>query len=293
MIIVRIWEGLGNQLFQYAFAKTLSLSTGQKVFLDIRETGKCAGEQNRIPRECGLQKLKISLPVCTNVQHFYPYVNGDQMIKEAVKSASKYGWMPYKYYEETEPWYHETLLRLAGNWYLQGWFQSEKYFGKYREILLKEMCPKEKIRISKTLRKYLKERNTVSVHIRRGDYVRSFNSLPKTYYLNAMKRMEKIIENPFWIIFSDEPDWVQRELNFGENSYYVSGNENLKDYEELCIMSCCKSNIIANSTFSWWGAWLNRSPNKIVIAPEQWFLKGNFGSRHDIVLPEWISEPIV
>lgn len=292
MVIVRIWEGLGNQLFQYAFARALSLSAGQKVFLDIRETGRCSGEQDKVQRECGLLNFKISLPICTNVPHFYPYVNGGRSIKEAAKLASEYRWMPYKYFEESELGYHEELLSLKGNWYLQGWFQSGRYFGKYRDILIEEIRPRKKIHISQTLQKYLKGENTVSVHIRRGDYIRVHNSVTTIYYANAIRHIEKFVKNPFWIIFSDDPEWVQREMNFGKNCYYVSGNESLKDYEELCLMSCCKNNIIANSTFSWWGAWLNRNPNKIVIAPEKWFLKGIRGCGQSIILPEWIRKPI-
>ncbi|MDE6712887.1 MAG: alpha-1,2-fucosyltransferase [Lachnospiraceae bacterium] len=290
MIIVRIWEGLGNQLFQYAFARALSLSTNQKVFLDIRETGSCMGEQNKVPRECGLGNFRIFLPICSNVQHFYPYINGPQAIKEAAKWISINGWLPYKYYEESEFGYHEELLRLDGNWYLQGWFQDSRYFDKYSAIIAKEIFPRKRIRISKTLREHLRRPNTVSVHIRRGDYTRTFNAIPDSYYVNAMKHMKELVDKPFWIIFSDEPEWVKQNIDFGDHCYYVSGNECLRDYEEMFVMSCCKNNIIANSTFSWWGAWLNSNHDKVVIAPNHWFLKGIFGCEKNILPVEWIRE---
>ena len=292
MIIVRIWEGLGNQLFQYAFARALSLSTDQKVFLDIRETGSCKGEQNKVQRECGLKNFRFFLPICTNVQHFYPYINGSQAIKEAAKIVSRNSWMPYKYYEEPDLGYHEELLRLDGNWYLQGWFQDSRYFEKYNDIIAKEILPRKKIRISKALQDHLKRPNTVSVHIRRGDYIKVFNAVSEDYYVNAMKHTEELVDNPFWIIFSDDPGWVKQNINFGNNCYYVSGNEHLKDYEELFVMSSCKNNIIANSTFSWWGAWLNGNHTKIVIGPNQWFLKGVHGCGQNILPIGWIRESI-
>lgn len=290
MIIVRIWEGLGNQLFQYAFARALSLSTKQRVFLDIRETGESKTEYGEVHRICELRNFRVRLPICTNVQHFYPYLNSGQTIKEVAKAFSKNEWLLYKYHEETASGYHENLLELTGNWYLQGWFQDSRYFEKYNDLILKELSPRSKIRISAALSGLLKERNTVSVHIRRGDYVKAHNMLSVNYYKNAMKHAGELIKDPFWIVFSDEPEWVKKNFDFGENCYYVSGNEILKDYEELMVMSCCRNNIIANSTFSWWGAWLNRNPEKIIIAPDKWRLKGISGCGTDILPAGWIRE---
>ena len=292
MIIVRIYEGLGNQLFQYAYARALSLSTDQKVFLDIRETGSLAEEQRRAKRKCGLRNFKITLPICQNVQNFYPYLNCGLSMRDTMKKISSMGWLPYKYYEEPEAEYHEELLNRKGNWYLQGWFQDERYFSEYSEIIRKEIVPRKKIRISGGLKEILRTKNTVSVHIRRGDYVKLSNQLPISYYHNAMAHMRSIVKDPFWIVFSDDVDWVKRNLNLTEDHYFVSENENLEDYEELMVMSCCKNQIIANSTFSWWGAWLNRNECKTVIGPEKWFIKGASRQEPYLLLKNWIAEPI-
>ncbi|MBD5509231.1 MAG: alpha-1,2-fucosyltransferase [Lachnospiraceae bacterium] len=292
MIIVRIYEGLGNQLFQYAYARALSLSTDQKVFLDIRETGSLAAEQGKTKRKCELTDFRITLPICQNVQNFYPYLNSGTFIRDTIKKLSLMGLLPYKFYEEPKAEYHKELLTWKGNWYLQGWFQDERYFSEYREIIRKEIVPRKKIRISGRLKEILKTKNTVSVHIRRGDYVKVSNQLPISYYHNAMEHMKSIVKDPFWIIFSDDVEWVKRNLNFTEDHYFVSENEKLEDYEELMVMSRCKNQIIANSTFSWWGAWLNKNECKTVIGPERWFLRGKKRQETYLLSKNWIAEPI-
>lgn len=290
MIIVRIYEGLGNQLFQYAYAKSLSLSTKHKVFLDVRETGSQISEMNLTHRKYCLDQYRISLPICTNVQHFYPYLNQSDCILDTMQKLSMKGCLPYKFFRETKPNYNESLVHITGNWYLQGWFQDSRYFQKYEKLIKKEFILKNKIKIGKELKDILQNRITVSVHIRRGDYRNISNLLPVNYYYNALKYMKNIIKNPFWIIFSDDINWVKRNIRFEDNYYYVGEREKLKDYEELMIMSCCKHNIIANSTYSWWGAWLNKHENKIVIGPSRWCptRKGD-----NILLKDWISISIV
>lgn len=290
MIIVRIWEGLGNQLFQYAYARAISLETNQKVFLDIRETGKLPNEGKLTPREYELKNFQITLPVCTNVQHFYPYLDKPQ-IKEIVKRISKQGRIPYKYFSEYYPTYDKSLLNIKGNWYLQGWFQDIRYFQKYLEVIKKEIVPKKKIRVSSETKYILHSKDTVSVHVRRSDFKKEQNILPITYYYNALNYMKSVVDKPYWIIFSDDINWVKEHLNFGRDCYYLSDVEKLKDYEELMIMSCCKNHIIANSTYSWWGACLGRNQDKIVLAPDKWFLRK---LQHTQILPdEWIQIPIV
>lgn len=289
MIIVRIYEGLGNQLFQYAYARRMSLTTNHKVFLDIRETGKLKNEAGKIPRKYGLNSFKIALPVCTNVQHFYPYLDETKTVWRLIKKLSESGCYPYKYFEETDPNYNEKLLTLSGNWYLQGWFQDSRYFQQYEKIIKKEILLRNKIKISSRLRNILETKNTVSIHFRRGDYKKAFNALSLSYYDNACKEICTRIADPFWIIFSDEPQWVKENVDLGKDCYFLS-EENLTDSEELMVMSYCRNHIIANSTYSWWGAWLGRNDDKIVVGPDKWILRGNY--ERPIVPAEWIQVPI-
>lgn len=290
MIFVRIWEGLGNQLFQYAYARALSLKTSQKVFLDVRETGKLSIDAGRVFRKYSLENFKIKLPVCTNIERFYPHLCDKKGILFNIhKIVMRYLFF-FRYYKESEVRYHEELLRPKGNWYLQGWFQNIHYFEEYENIIRKELTPKKKIKITKELKDILKEKETVSVHIRRGDYQRNNSILPLKYYENAMKHMQTLINSPFWIIFSDDLVWCKKNMDFGNQVYYIGEKEQLQDFEELLVMSRCKNHIIANSTFSWWGAWLNQRKEKIVIGPEQWFIRGYSSNGINIMPKEWIRE---
>ncbi len=293
MIIVRIYEGLGNQLFQYAYARAVSFATGQKVFLDVRETGSLERDRGKTLRKSELHNFRTALPICTNVEHFYPYLNASEDLLKAMEKLSGTGFLPFKYFEEKSPVYNERLLNLKGNWYLQGWFQDSRYFFKYSEELRKELRPRKKIKISKKLKDILRTKHTVSIHIRRSDYIRTVNTLPVQYYYNAMNHMKEFVRQPFWVVFSDEPEWVKRNIDFGRECFFLSEKETLQDYEELIVMSCCQNHIIANSTFSWWGAWLGQNADKVVIGPERWLMKvRDFDYGEDILLKEWIKEPV-
>lgn len=293
MIFVRIWEGLGNQLFQYAYARAFSLKTSQKVFLDVRETGKLSTDLGRVFRKYSLENFNIKLPVCTNIERFYPQLSEKKgILFNAYKIAMRY-LFSFQYYEESVVSYHEELLDLKGNWYLQGWFQNIQYFEEYENVIRKELTPKKKIKITKELKDILQKKETVSVHIRRGDYQKTDSILPLTYYKNAMIRMQTLLEAPFWIVFSDDLEWCKENMDFGNQVYYIGEKEHLQDFEELLVMSRCKNHIIANSTFSWWGAWLNRRKEKIVIGPNKWFIRGNRDNGVNIMPQEWIHENIL
>lgn len=292
MIIVRIWEGLGNQLFQYAFARALSLSTDRKVFLDVKETGSGGNEKGLTPRKYGLKYFKTALPVCTNVKHFYPYLNRNDDFLQVMQMLSVAGMLPYKFYKEDNPDYKDYMENLHGNWYLQGWFQDCRYFQKYGNILKKEIVPRNKITVSAALRNILRMENTVSVHIRRTDYKKTFNILPVGYYDRAMNHMGRLVAHPFWVVFSDDTEWVKNHIDFGRDCYFVGEKENLQDYQELMVMSNCRNHIIANSTFSWWGAWLGRNENKVVIGPDKWMVKAIRKHGESILPEDWIKEPV-
>ena len=132
--------------------------------------------------------------------------------------------------------------------------------------------------------------NSVSIHVRRGDYLNGyyFETLGKIcdidYYKRAIALINKEVNDPYFYIFSDDPGYVAENLKI-ENATYVDFNRGRDSWQDMYLMSQCKHNIIANSTFSWWGAWLNTNLNKIVIAPNRWFANMD---NDEIVLPEWI-----
>ena len=161
---------------------------------------------------------------------------------------------------------------------------NSPYYGKWEMHELSEK--------NKNILEEIKKRNSISIHIRRGDYVNDINAKKilgdncnLLYYQKAIEYIYSVITSPFFYIFSDEPEWVKNNFSFLENSLIIDWNKGKDSWQDMMLMSHCKHNIIANSSFSWWGAWLNNNNNKIVIAPKKWF---NTFEAPYIVPNEWI-----
>lgn len=269
MIIVQVCGGLGNQLFQYAYARALQEKGNNVRLASVFYT------KYRTKRVYSLDNFRIQMKRAYWVEKtLSPIVDND---------------LPFKIrnnyiIEDLRLEYNPKLLTLPGNCYIIGVFQNEKYFKEIELKLRDEIYPKKKIKISRQLKDILQNNNTVSVHIRRGDYTQLNNALSAGYYSKAVDLIKNRIADPFFCVFSDDLEWVKQNLNFGKNVVFVNNNGNLEDFEELMVMSKCNHNIIANSTFSWWGAWLNQNPDKIVIGPKIWTKR----SRQNIMPPDWI-----
>ena len=288
MIIVRIWEGLGNQLFQYAYARTLELRTGQKVYLDVNRCFSTELEGKRNPRRYQLDNLRTKMKVYSRTEELFFFLRNQTLIENIMFGLAQSKKFPIKFIKEEDVSYKEELIQLSGCCYVMGWFQNENYFKEYRNVLIKELIPKKKIKITSRLRTVLSECNTVSMHIRRGDYKKFNFILPIAYYEHAIEYIKNKIENPIFLVFSDDIQWVATHIKFENEVIYVSQEEKLEDYEELLLMSKCKHNIIANSSFSWWGAWLNTNDEKIVIGPNRWFSTRGKNAGYNIMPSEWI-----
>lgn len=271
MIIVKIWEGLGNQLFQYAFARALQLRTGQKVFIDTDNADR--GRKDKYTkRYYELDHFRIALPSCKKQpSKGLCLLYNTEFCQKLAKTDKIFKTLGMKYYEENTVVYKKELEFVEGNVYFKGWFQNEKYFSEYAKIIRRDFIPKEKIQISLELRQILEQMETVSIHIRRGDYKRNRSMLPLTYYEQAINLINHQLDSPYFIIFSDEPEWVRENLKLNRKHKIICKYDGFKDYEEMLIMSKCRHNIIANSTFSWWAAWLNQNKDKIVMGPQTWF----------------------
>ncbi len=290
MVVVKIWEGLGNQLFQYAYAKALQLRQNENVYLDFSAYNNRSYDPKRTHRFQQLSNFRITLKEYKDINKYYFFLNEKSLLDQCIKYMSEKEMFPYKYFSEKNVKFKPELLRVRGNYYLQGWFQNEKYFKDYEDIIRKEIRLKHKIRIDNELREILKNFNTVAVHIRRGDYKRHGGILSKEYYNKAIEQMNRLIENPLYCIFSDEIEWVEKNMGFADKCIYVNKKHKLTSYEELIVMSHCKHDIIANSTYSWWGAWLNSNKDKIVIGPREWFLsKDDTNSGLNIMPESWIK----
>ena len=187
-----------------------------------------------------------------------------------------------------------TIKRKIG-FNQEGLYQSEEYFNNIKDVIKKEFTLKNPLGNEAGASE--KEMNNslfpISLHIRRGDYVKNkivreiLGTLPLEYYKQAINFVTKNIKNPTFFIFSDDIEWAKENLKTSLPTVFVS-KQGIKDYEELILMSKCKHNIIANSSFSWWGAWLNQNSDKIVIAPKQWFVDKTVDEAN--ILPEgWVA----
>ena len=202
-----------------------------------------------------------------------------------------------RYVREKSFFYDKSVFSIRGDICLEGYWQSPKYFQFIESELLKEFSLKKKISHYRRMisNKILNE-NSVSIHIRRGDYV----SDPKTnsyhgtcsleWYKNSMKFIERSISNPNYFIFSDDLDWAKQNISSNHSINYVENQNDGKDFEDLYIMSLCKHNIISNSSFSWWAAWMNKNPSKIIVHPKKWFNVPHVDTR-DLIPDNWIEMP--
>ncbi|MCK4744844.1 alpha-1,2-fucosyltransferase, partial [Candidatus Parcubacteria bacterium] len=194
--------------------------------------------------------------------------------------------------KEQHSHFDSKILKLIGNIYLDGYWQSEKYFKNIENSIRKEFTLKNDLQLkAKKLLRKIKNTESISIHIRRNDYIshkpanQYHGVCHLSYYKKAINVIIKKIDDPHFFVFSDDIDWCKKNLKIKFPTIFVEGN---KDYEDLILMSKCKHNIIANSTFSWWGAWLNNNPNKIVIAPKKWFRKKSINTK-DLIPKTWIK----
>jgi hypothetical protein len=185
-----------------------------------------------------------------------------------------------------------TVFKLPKNVYLKGYWQTEKYFADIRNILLQDFSLKREINPNcQQFIQKITNCNSVSLHIRRGDYAENQNLnrihglCSLDYYQTSVNYLKKQIKEPHFFLFSDDPEWVKENLAIEDQTTIVSGN-NFADYEDLFLMSLCQHNIIANSSFSWWAAWLNRNSDKIVCTPKQWFAVKSRNTQ-DLIPSNW------
>lgn len=185
------------------------------------------------------------------------------------------------YYKEPAFCFNK-IPHFNGNVCLEGYFQSEKYFKTYKKEIL-DFFSINKIQ-DIFQKKYNIKENTCSLHVRRGDYLNLSNyhvNLTIDYYKKAIEQVGK--EEQF-LVFSDDIEWCKKEFNFLKN---VSFSENCQDWQDIILMSLCKNNIIANSSFSWWGAWLNQHHDSLKIAPKKWFANNVNNDTNDLIPNDW------
>jgi hypothetical protein len=277
MIVVRISSGLGNQMFQYALCRVF-MEKGIQVKADTSSF-----EKKNERRRYELDKIfGIKMPVASAAEK--------GMMNAISKVAYKVSGIPYKE-QHTEFGMYNKSIPEKKNGYINGYWQSEKYFWHIREKIRQAFqfppaVDEQNIRLLEQIRLS----NAVSMHVRRTDYINGLNwGLQPGYYHNAIELLKSRVDNPQFFIFSDDIPWARQNFK-GDNFFFVDFNSGENSFRDMQLMSACDHHIIANSTFSWWGAWLNPSPGKIVVAPDVWLPHIN-GTR-DIIPAGWIQLPV-
>lgn len=290
MNVVRISDGLGNQMFQYAFAKKLQMLTGEKVYLDIRYINnediylhnedwfhaKCDR------REFGLDNFRITLPIADESKLLrWKFIAQRNVLEQVLYKLSQKYLVPWQYRDED---IKKIVFRKKDkiySTYYRGYFFKLSYYDDIRKTLQKEFQLRTPVCLPSELFKIMRSDVTVGLHIRRGDFTRLSRDISgKEYYPKALKRMEEYIKDPVYLVFSDDIEWVKENIEIDARKFYIS-EMNFSDSQEFTIMRYCKHNIIANSTFSYWAAYLNSNPQKIVICPKRW--------KTDIIPKGWMS----
>jgi GT2 family glycosyltransferase/radical SAM superfamily enzyme YgiQ (UPF0313 family) len=270
MIVVRLIGGLGNQMFQYALGRSLSQMHNVPLKLDI------SGFDSYKLRNYSLDSYNIVADIATEHDLKYLY-NKNSVI------------------EETGFNFNPDIFKITPPVYLIGSWQSEKYFNSIKDIIKNDFTIKQPLDIhNASIATQIQMCNSIAIHIRRGDYISNCETnqfhgvCSLDYYLFSIREIAKYVDNLHVFIFSDDHDWVRSNLKFDYPSTYVNHNGPVKDYLDLWLISQCKHQIIANSSFSWWGAWLNPNPQKIVFSPEKWFASADLDST-DLIPDSWFK----
>lgn len=294
MFVIKLRGGLGNQMFQYALAKSLMLSTGQQVFLDASFSHYSSETKRSYVIDCFRLDQKIQF---IDTAHL-PWVLRDPatdllkkiFIKLRLRQLFTKDW---RYVLEMTNGYNSEIKAMSGSIYLEGYWQTEAYFQDYRQSISADFSLVNTSPGFVRLADNIKASPAISLHVRRGDYATSpsvqaqHNLCSLEYYQQAIKLIKAKVSQPKFFVFSDDPDWALANLPLATHELELVYDHGLTDPEELISMSYCQHHIIANSSFSWWGAWLNQKTNKIVIAPKQWFRHGP--APLDLIPSSWLT----
>ncbi|MDJ1504456.1 alpha-1,2-fucosyltransferase [Xanthocytophaga agilis] len=288
MIIVRLNGGLGNQLFQYALGRHLSIKHKVPFKLDISWYKKGI-------REYGLIHFTISEEIATqkeiaSVTHMTKSL-WNRLNRNLIQPILPY----YKRYIVLEKQFafDPRILNTASTIYLDGYWQNEKYFKDIEDLLRKDLQFKEPLdQQNRIISETITQKNAVSLHVRRGDYVSNpeyqqvFGTCDIDYYHKAIHWIKDNVSDPHFFIFSDDIEWTVNNIDIPFPFTVINHNKGSQSYKDMQLMSLCKHHIIANSTFSWWGAWLNPDKEKKIVAPKKWANIDSERSTHIVPL-DW------
>lgn len=277
MVIVHLEGGLGNQMFQYALCLNFELR-GVTTKLDISNY-ESAYAHNGYELE---KVFAIGEKYCSTKEKL--------LVKALGKPLQFFMGQPSKEKKEWQ-WKYQREVEGIEFGFIKGYWQSEKYFSNIAEALRRKFTfPSLQGDANQALLERIQRVNSVSLHIRRGDYLTGGNAvaLPIDYYHQSIDFIEKNVNQPHYFIFSDDMEWAKKNIQVA-NGEFIDWNIDSNSFIDMQLMSECKHNIIANSSFSWWGAWLNPNSSKLVIAPQQWM--PHLGDCRDAIPENWIQLP--
>ncbi len=273
MIVVRLKARLGNQLFQYATGRALALRLGVPLAFDRRS----------FPRPDHQPQIDVfDLPVVPANDQDLPLERHSVMARVFQRPhAALKGTRLHR--ERRDLKFDPNVLSLPDNSYLDGYFQSEGYFADRADQIRSDLEPPPPSEADRSVLAAMDATTPVSVHVRRGDYVESeklgrlFGTCEPPYYREAAALIAGRVGGPVtFFVFSDDPDWAAANLDLGFPTVVVDHNGPEAGHHDMRLMAACRHHVIANSSFSWWGAWLNDRPDKIVVAPRTWFKSGRW-----------------
>jgi Glycosyl transferase family 11 len=289
-VVTGLNGGLGNQMFQYAAGRALALRCGAPLKLDL----------SRYVRD-GKRRYELgALSICAtpagkaDLARFTLQPDAESPWRARLKRC-RYGIVrAAPVYNERHFHFDADVLALRAPVYLSGYWQTEKYFAEFAAALRRELAPREGLEPENAaIAAAIDATNAVSLHVRRGDYVTE----PRTsryhgvcsidYFRAAAEFIEKRAGAIHLFVFSDDQEWCRDNLALGMPTTFVAANSPDRGFRDMQLMARCRHHVIANSSFSWWGAWLNPSPTKIVVAPQRWFDAGSADTR-DLIPASWV-----
>lgn len=289
MIIAKLNGGLGNQMFRYALGRSLAKKNDTELKLDISEFKTYTLRKYEL-ENFNIKENFAKLDEIAKLANKKSTCFVERTIRKLLKAPRK---SSSTHILESRFTYDPEIKKLGDNIYLDGHWQSWRYFDDISAILRREFTLKKPPSIKNNkLAKQIGETESVSIHIRRGDYVtdlrtRKYHGICEMeYFSRCIKYIVKRIDSPNFFVFSDEPEWAISNLQLDYTTTIIDHNSSECGCTDMSLMSLCKHNIIANSSFSWWAAWLNKNPNKMVLSPARWFNKAEHDTS-DLIPISW------
>lgn len=293
MICVELSGGLGNQMFQYACGRALAYRHETKLVFDMSRLKKNQGRHTIRTYSLNIFQVQGEEISRVSLKKIKPFIY--RILNTISIRIRHVGIQTGKYFIENEFSYNAGIEKISDTCFLSGYWQSPKYFQSVENLIREEFSFPHKLNPQNNhWVDEINNTNSISLHIRRTDFVNNsshdihgFCSID--YYREAIDIICSKVADPVFFIFSDDIEWAKQNLSIEFPSFFISGNAGSNSYIDMQLMSFCKHNIIANSSFSWWGAWLNNNPKKIVIAPIQWFKNDILNSQTTDLIPQtWI-----